>query len=92
MFGGALAYEWGILGIEGRLDATDVSLDLTGARYPPLGTEPPFDGLTAHVTVSDGTFDADRIGLALGERATPHARSGRPSSCPAASATFRTSL
>ena len=28
-----------------------------------LGTEPPFEGLTAHVTVSAGTFDADRIGL-----------------------------
>jgi hypothetical protein len=63
VFGGALAYEWGILGIEGRLDAADVSLDLTGARYTLRGTEPPFDGLTARITVSDGTFDADRIGL-----------------------------
>ena len=63
VFGGALAYEWGILGIEGRLDATDVSLDLTGARYNLRGTAPPFDGLTARITVSDGTFDADRIGL-----------------------------
>ena len=63
VFGGALAYEWGFLGIEGRLDATDVSLDLTGARYNLRGTEPPFEGLTARITVSDGTFDADRIGL-----------------------------
>ena len=33
VFGGALAFEWGIFGIEGRLDATDVGLELTGARY-----------------------------------------------------------
>jgi hypothetical protein len=42
--GGALAFEWGILGIEGRVDATDVALDLTGARYNLRGTEPPFEG------------------------------------------------
>ena len=63
VFGGALAYDWGMFGIEGRLDAVDVSLDLTGAGYTLHGTEPPFDGLTASITVSDGTFDADRIGL-----------------------------
>jgi hypothetical protein len=63
VFGGALAFEWGILGIEGRLDATDVALDLTGARYNLRGTRPPFEGITARVTISDGTFQADRIGL-----------------------------
>jgi hypothetical protein len=63
VFGGALAFEWGIFGIEGRLDATDVGLDLTGARYNLRGTLPPIEGLTASITISDGRFDADRIPL-----------------------------
>lgn len=63
VFGGALAFEVGILGIEGRLDATDVGLEVTGARYNLRGTAPPFEGLTASVTISDGRFDADRIPL-----------------------------
>jgi hypothetical protein len=61
VFGGALALEFGILGIEGRVDATDVALELTGAQYNFRGTEPPFDGFHASVAVSDGRFDADRI-------------------------------
>ena len=61
VFGGALAFEFGILGIEGRLDATEVGLEFDGARYDLRGTRPPFDGLTASLTVSDGRFDADRI-------------------------------
>jgi hypothetical protein len=63
VFGGALAFEWGIFGVEGRLDATDVALDLTGARYDLRGTQPPLEGLTASITVSDGRFDADQIML-----------------------------
>jgi hypothetical protein len=63
VFGGALGFEVGILGIEGRLDATDVGLEFTGARYTLRGTEPPFEGLAAIVTISDGRFDADRIPL-----------------------------
>jgi hypothetical protein len=63
VFGGALAYEFGVLGIEGRLDATDVGLAITGARYTLRGTRPPFDGLTASITVSDWSLDADRIPL-----------------------------
>jgi len=63
VFGGALAFEWGLFGIEGRLDATDVALELTGARYDLRGTQPPFDNRTASVTVSDGRYDADRIML-----------------------------
>lgn len=63
VFGGALAFEFGLLGIEGRLDATEVGLKFTGARYNLRGTEPPFDGATASITVSDGRFDADRIPL-----------------------------
>jgi hypothetical protein len=63
VFGGALAFEVGIFGIEGRLDATDVGFELTGARYNLRGTEPPFTGLSGSITVFDGRFDADRIGL-----------------------------
>jgi hypothetical protein len=63
VFGGALAFEWGILGLEGRVDATDVGFDLTGAGYDLRGTQPPFEGLTASITVLDGRFDADRIAL-----------------------------
>ena len=63
VFGGALAFEFGVLGIEGRLDATEVGLEFTGARYNLRGTQPPFDGLTASITISDGRFDADRISL-----------------------------
>jgi hypothetical protein len=63
VFGGALAFEFGVLGIEGRLDATEVGLAFTGARYNLRGTQPPFDGLTASITVSDGKFEADRIPL-----------------------------
>jgi hypothetical protein len=66
VIGGALAFEWGILGIEGRLDATDVAFDLTGARYNLRGTQPPFEGITARITISDGRFEADRIGLLSG--------------------------
>jgi hypothetical protein len=63
VFGGALAFEAGIIGIEGRLDATEVGFDLTGARYDVRATAPPFEGLTAAVTVGDGHFDADRLYL-----------------------------
>jgi hypothetical protein len=63
VFGGALAFEWGIFGIEGRLDATNAGLELTGARYDLRGTQPPLEGLTASITVSDGRFDADPIML-----------------------------
>lgn len=63
VFGGALAFEFGVLGIEGRLDSTEVGLEFTGARYDFRGTQPPFQGLTASLDVDDGRFDADRIQL-----------------------------
>jgi hypothetical protein len=63
VFGGALAFEFGILGIEGRLDATDVALDVTGARYNLRGTEPPFDGVTGSISIGNGRFDVERIML-----------------------------
>jgi hypothetical protein len=66
VFGGALAFEWGVLGVEGRLDATEVGLEIVGARYDFRGTQPPLEGLTASVTVADGRFDADRIMLLSG--------------------------
>jgi hypothetical protein len=63
VFGGALALELGIVGIEGRLDATDVGLEFTGARYDLRGTAPPFQDLTASIIASAGRLDADRVPL-----------------------------
>jgi hypothetical protein len=63
VFGGAVAFEFGIVGLEGRLDLTEVGLEVTGARYNLRGTEPPVEGLTASITLADGRFDADRIPL-----------------------------
>ena len=61
--GGALAFEAGVLGIEGRIDSTAVAFDLTGARYDVRASSGPFQGLTGSVTVGDGQFDADRFQL-----------------------------
>jgi hypothetical protein len=61
VFGAALAFELGVLGIEGRFDATDVGFDLTGARYDLRATGPPFEGFSAGITLADGRFDADRL-------------------------------
>ena len=61
--GCALAFEAGVLGIEGRIDSTAVAFDLTGARYDVRATSGPFQGLTGSVTVGDGQFDADRFQL-----------------------------
>jgi hypothetical protein len=63
VFGGALAFEVGTFGIEGRLDATEVGLEFDGARYDLRGTAPPFQDLTASIIASAGRFDADRIPL-----------------------------
>lgn len=63
VFGGVVAASWGRLGIEGRVDATQVSLDFSGARYDLLGTAFPFQGLTAGIILDEGRFDADRIPL-----------------------------
>lgn len=63
VFGAALAFELGIVGIEGRVDAVDAGIDFTGARYDLRGTAFPFQGLTAGITASPGRFDADRISL-----------------------------
>lgn len=67
VFGAALAVEprrfGGLLGIEARLDATDVGLEFSGARYDLRGTTFPFAGLTAGIILSPGRFDANRISL-----------------------------
>jgi hypothetical protein len=59
--GGAAAFELGPLGIEGRLDTMTLNFDLTGARYDLRGNAPPFQGVTAGVTIGDGELDSNRI-------------------------------
>ncbi len=63
VFGAALGVSVGIFGIEGRVDATQVGLEFSGARYNLRGTGFPFDGLTASIILAPGRFDADRIPL-----------------------------
>ena len=63
VFGGALAFEAGIIGIEGRLDSTAIGFDLTGARYDIRTTTGPIAGLTGAVTIGDARLDADRFQL-----------------------------
>jgi hypothetical protein len=63
VFGAALAFELGILGIEGRLDSTEVGLDLTAGQYDVRGTTVPFQGLTGNIQIGAGHFDADRLHL-----------------------------
>ena len=63
VLGAALAVEFGLVGIEGRLDAVDAGLEFTGAQYDLRGTAFPFQGLTASLIVSPGRFDTDRISL-----------------------------
>jgi hypothetical protein len=61
--GAALAFELGVLGIEGRLDSTGIGFDVTGARYELRASAPPFQGLTGVVVIGDGRLDADRLNL-----------------------------
>lgn len=63
VFGGALAFEFGIFAIEGRLDATDVDVELEGARYDLRATQPPLQGLRGSVTVGSGSFDTETLYL-----------------------------
>ena len=63
VFGAALAFELGVIGIEGRIDATDVALEWAGARYDLRGTRPPLQNLRATIIASEGRFDVDRIPL-----------------------------
>jgi hypothetical protein len=61
--GGAIAFELGIVGIEGRIDATNVAFDVAGARYDLRGTTAPFENLTGSVTIGDGRLQASRLHL-----------------------------
>jgi hypothetical protein len=63
VFGVALAFELGILGIEGRIDSVDAGIDFTGARYDLRGTDFPFQGVTASIIANPGRFDADRLSI-----------------------------
>jgi hypothetical protein len=63
VFGGAVAVELGVLGIEGRLDATRVGFDAVGARYDLRSTGPPVPPLTGSVAIGDGRFDLRRLQL-----------------------------
>ncbi|HJR58645.1 MAG TPA: hypothetical protein VJ813_04585 [Vicinamibacterales bacterium] len=63
VLGAALAVEFGILGIEGRLDTMDTAIDFSGARYDLRGTAFPFQGVTASIIASPGRFEADRISV-----------------------------
>jgi hypothetical protein len=62
VLGAALGVEVGILGIEARVDATDVGLNLRGTRYD-LRAQAPFDELTGRVVLGDGRFDVERLYL-----------------------------
>jgi hypothetical protein len=63
VFGGALAFEFGVFAIEGRLDATNVGFDFTGAEYRLEGQTSPFNGVTGTFIADEGRFDFDRISL-----------------------------
>jgi len=63
VFGVALAFELGIIGIEGRIDSVDAGIDFTGARYDLRGTTFPFEGVTASIIANSGRFDADRLSI-----------------------------
>ncbi|HSK10134.1 MAG TPA: hypothetical protein VK911_11190 [Vicinamibacterales bacterium] len=63
VFAVAIAFGGDILGIEGRLDATDVGFDATGARYTLRSTTPPFQGLDGSVSIANGRFDVKRLNL-----------------------------
>jgi hypothetical protein len=63
VFGAALGFEFGIIGVEGRLDSVDAAIDFTGARYDLRGTEFPFQGVTASIIANPGRFDADRLSI-----------------------------
>ncbi|RPJ69773.1 MAG: hypothetical protein EHM24_17600, partial [Acidobacteria bacterium] len=58
-----MALEFGVLAIEGRLDATNVGFDVRGARYDLRATQPPLQGLTASLAVGNGRLDVQRLNL-----------------------------
>jgi hypothetical protein len=63
VFGAAVAFELGVLAIEGRIDTVDAAINFTGARYDLRGTAFPFQGVTASIIANPGRFDADRLSI-----------------------------
>lgn len=61
VFGAALAVEFGLVAIEGRLDTIGAGIEFSGARYDLRGNTFPFQGVTASIVADSGRFDADRI-------------------------------
>lgn len=66
VLGGALAFELGVIGVEARVDGTDVGFEFSGARYDLRATQAPFTGLNGSVTLGNGRFDARRLYLLSG--------------------------
>lgn len=64
--GGALAFEVGVIGVEARVDGTDVGFEFSGARYDLRATQAPFTGLSGSITLGNGRFDARRLYLVSG--------------------------
>lgn len=62
VFGAALGVDFGVLGIEGRLDATDVGFRVTGTRYELFATAP-VTTREGSITIGAGRLEADRFGL-----------------------------
>ena len=66
VIGGALAFEFGVIGLEARVDGTEVGPEFSGARYDLRAVQPPFTGLTGSVTLGSGRFDVRRFYLLSG--------------------------
>ena len=66
VLGGAIALEAGVIGVEARVDGTQVGFEFSGARYDLRARQAPFSGLTGNVTLDDGRFDAERFYLLSG--------------------------
>jgi hypothetical protein len=62
VFGGAVAIEFGVIAIEGRLDTTDVGFALNGTRYDLVATAPAITPIGS-ITIAGGRFEADRLQL-----------------------------